>query len=59
MVCGAKSLEQAIEIQSQLAKRAYENYAEASKLGEWYVNIVRDASKPFEQVFASKRPKAS
>jgi phasin family protein len=46
----AKSVEQAIEIQSQYAKRAYDNFvAEASKLGEWYVGLVQDASKPVEQ----------
>jgi len=47
---GAKSIEQVIEIQSQYAKRAYDNFvAEASKLGEWYVGLVQDASKPVEQ----------
>jgi hypothetical protein len=57
---GAKSVEQVIEIQSQYAKRAYDNYvAEASKLGELYVgelyvNVARNASKPFEQAFGSK-----
>jgi len=51
---GVRSLEQAIQIQSQYAKRVYENHmAELSKLGEMYVGLVRDASKPAEQ--ASKR----
>jgi hypothetical protein len=51
---GVKSLEQAVEIQSRYAKRAYENHmAELSKLGEMTVGMVRDASKPVEQ--ASKR----
>jgi hypothetical protein len=51
---GAKSVEQAIEIQSQL-KRAYDAYvAEASKLGDWYADTVRNASKPFEQTIAKK-----
>jgi hypothetical protein len=37
-------------IQSQYAKRAYDRYvAEASKFGEWYVSVVRNASKLFEQ----------
>lgn len=36
---GAKSLEHAIEIQSQYTKKAYDNWmAEASKLSELYVN---------------------
>jgi len=51
---GVKSLEQAIQIQSDYAKRVYDNHmAELSKLGEMYVSVVRDASKPVEQ--ASKR----
>ena len=51
---GVRSLEQAIEIQSQYAKRVYENHmAELSKLGEMCVGMVRDASKPVEQ--ATKR----
>jgi phasin family protein len=52
---GAKSVEQVIEIQSQYAKRAYDAYvAEASKLGDWYADLVRNASKPFEQTVAKK-----
>ena len=52
---GAKSVEQAIEIQSQYAKKAYETHiAEMSKLGEMYVAIARDAYKPVNQVFSKK-----
>jgi hypothetical protein len=51
-----KSLEQAMEIQSQYAKRVYDNHmAELSKLGEMCVGMARDVSKPVEQ--ASKRVK--
>ena len=51
---GVKSLEQAIEIQSQYAKRAYHNHlAEMTKLGELYARIVRGAAQPVER--ASKR----
>ena len=51
---GVKSLEQAIQIQSDYAKRVYDNHmAELSKLGEMYVSLVGHASKPVEQ--ASKR----
>ena len=50
-----KSVEQAIEIQSQYAKKAYDNYiAEVSKLGEMYVSLPRSASKPFENALAKK-----
>jgi phasin family protein len=51
---GVKSLEQAIQIQSDYAKRVYENHmAELKKLGEMSVGMVRDASKPVED--ASRR----
>ena len=51
---GVRSFEQAIQIQSEYAKRVYENHvAELSKLGEMTVGTIRDASKPVEQ--ASKR----
>ena len=49
----AKSAEQAFEIQSQYAKKAYEAYiAEASKLGEMWVGLARDAYKPVERAVA-------
>jgi hypothetical protein len=51
---GVKSLEQAMQIQSDYAKRAYENHmAELSKLGQMYVGMVSDASKSVEE--ASRR----
>jgi hypothetical protein len=51
---GVKSLEQAVEIQSQYAKRVYDNHmAELSKLGEMCVGMARDASKPIQET--SKR----
>ena len=47
---GVKSLEQVIEIQSQYAKRLYENHmAEMTKLGEMYARMVRGAAQPVEQ----------
>lgn len=50
---GAKSLEQVIEIQSQAAKKAYDNWvAEASKIGEMYASVARDAYKPVEKAVA-------
>jgi phasin family protein len=51
---GVRSLEQAMQIQSDYAKRVYENHmAEMKKLGEMTVGMVRDASKPVED--ASRR----
>ena len=47
---GAKSLEIVVEIQSQYAKKAYDTWvAEASKLGEMYAAVARDAYKPVEK----------
>jgi hypothetical protein len=52
---GAKTLEQAIEIQSQYAKKAYDAYmAEMSKLGEMYVGLARNAYRPVESTLAKK-----
>jgi phasin family protein len=52
---GAKSIEQAVEIQSQYAKKAYDTYmAEMSKIGEMYVGLAKDAYKPVEAAFAKK-----
>ena len=52
-LAGAKSLEQAFEIQSQYAKKAFDAYiAQLSKLGEMYVDLARNAYKPVEQAVA-------
>jgi len=46
---GVRTLVQAVQIQSDYAKRAYENHmAELSKLGEMCMGTMRDASKPVE-----------
>ena len=59
-LAGSKSIEQAIEIQSQYAKKAYDTWvAEASKLSEMYVGMARDAYKPVEQAVAKRAPKAA
>ena len=43
----AKSAEQVFEIQSQYAKKAYDDYiAQASKLGEMWVDLARETYKP-------------
>lgn len=48
----AKSLEQAFEIQSSFAKRAYDEYMhQMTKVGGMYANLAKDASKPFEKAF--------
>ena len=52
---GAKSFERAVEIQSQYAKKAYDAWVvEASKLGEMYAAVARDAYKPVEKAVAKR-----
>jgi hypothetical protein len=52
---GTKSLEQAVEIQSQYAKKAYDSWmAEVSKLTEMYADMARGAYRPVEQAVAKK-----
>ena len=49
---GAKSLEKAIEVQTEYAKSSYEGFvAEATKLGELYSDLARDMYKPYESQF--------
>ena len=52
---GAKSLEHAFEIQTNYAKKAYENWmVEVSKIGELYKSVATDAYKPVEKVMEKK-----
>ena len=52
----AKSLEKAIEIQTDYAKSAYEGFvAEATKISELYAELFKDAYKPFESVAAKAK----
>jgi phasin family protein len=49
---GAKSLESAIEVQSQYARSAYQEFvAETAKLGELYVEFAREAYAPLRSAF--------
>ena len=51
----AKSAEQAFEIQSQYAKKAYDAYiAQVSKLGEMWVDLARETYKPVERAVGKK-----
>ena len=52
-LAGAKSVEQAIEIQSQYAKKAFDAHmAQMTKLGEMYASLARDAFKPIQDAVA-------
>jgi len=52
---GVKSVEQAIEVQTTYAKKAYEDYvSQVTKLGEMYVDLAKEAYKPVETAFTKK-----
>lgn len=54
---GAKSLEKAIEIQQDYVKGAYEGFvAQATKMGELYVDLAKEAYKPYEGYLAKMTP---
>ena len=50
---GAKTLEKAVEVQSDYVRSSYQDFvAEAAKLGELYVDLAKEAYKPFESALA-------
>jgi hypothetical protein len=50
---GVKSLDKAIELQSEYAKIAYEGFvAKASKIGEMYADLAKETYKPYEAMLA-------
>lgn len=52
----AKSFEKAIEIQSDYAKQSYEAFvAEATKIGDLYAELAKEAYKPFESIVAKAK----
>ncbi len=53
---GAKTVEKAMEVQTEYLKSSYEDFvAEAAKLGELYVDLAKEAYKPFEGAFAKMK----
>ena len=54
---GVKSVEKAIEVQSDYAKTAYESFvAEATKMGELYTDLAKETYKPLEGMMAKVAP---
>ena len=54
---GAKTLEKAIEVQSDYVKTAYEGFvAEAAKIGELYTDLAKETYKPLEGILAKVAP---
>jgi hypothetical protein len=55
---GARSVESAIQIQSEYVKQAYEGFvAQASKVSELYARVVSDAMKPVTSAYANLQAK--
>ncbi|HEY6028820.1 MAG TPA: phasin family protein [Pseudolabrys sp.] len=53
---GVKSLDKAIEVQTEYAKTAYEGFvAKASKIGELYADFAKETYKPFEAMLAKAK----
>jgi phasin family protein len=53
-LAASKSLETAMEIQTEYMKSAYEGFvAQATKMGELYADVAKEAYKPFESAVAS------
>ena len=58
-LAGVKSFDKAVEVQTDFAKSSYESFvAEATKIGEIYKDVFKEAYKPFEG-FTSKLPKVA
>ena len=54
---GAKSIDKAMEIQTDFAKTSYEGFvAQASKIGELYADLAKESYKPFESYFGKVAP---
>lgn len=55
---GAKSIDAAFQIQTDFAKSAYESFiAQATKVGELYTSLAKDAFKPVEAAVAKASAK--
>jgi hypothetical protein len=55
---GAKSLDKALEIQTDYVKTAYEGFvAQSTKLGELYANLAKEVFKPYEGFVAAANGK--
>ncbi len=53
---GVKTLDKAIELQTEYAKSAYEGFvAEATKIGQLYADLAKESYKPFETLMAKAK----
>ena len=54
----AKSLDKVIEVQTESARAAYDNYvSEVTQLGELYSDLAREAFKPYQSFVARVTPR--
>lgn len=54
---GVKSVEKAIEVQTEYARSAYEGFvSESAKLSALYADFAKEAYKPFETYFGKLTP---
>lgn len=57
---GAKSFDDAVQTQSEYAKSAYESFvSQATKLGELYTSLAKEAFKPVESLIAKAQAAAN
>jgi hypothetical protein len=57
---GVKSLDKAIEVQTEFAKSAYETFvAESQKIGGLYTDLAKQTFKPLEGLVAKMTPPAA
>lgn len=55
-LASAKSMDKAFEVQTDYAKQAYEGFvAQATRMGELYADMAKEAYKPFESVVAKAK----
>jgi hypothetical protein len=51
---GARSVESAVQIQTEFAKQAYEGFvAQATRVSEFYIRVASDALKPVTTAYSS------
>ncbi|MFZ0557931.1 MAG: phasin family protein [Methylovirgula sp.] len=56
----AKSLDDALQTQSEYAKSAYENFVtQSAKIGDLYVHLAKEAFKPVERIVAKVQTAAN
>jgi len=50
---GAKSIDVAIEVQTEFAKKAYEDaVGQMTKMGELYTDLAKEMAKPYEALYS-------